>query len=637
MSKNITLKAAFAISFGVGLLPLVAIAQNAPTAVTPMTPEMYPDYDFTRPEADYIKRVEMVPMRDGVKLYTVIVMKKGAKNAPILLSRTPYNARRMASRNVSLKASEILPVMDKEFIEDNYIRVYQDIRGRNGSEGEMIMNRPIVGELNKTGIDESTDAYDTIDWLVKNVKESNGKVGITGSSYLGFTSFVATINPHPALKASVPQSPMVDGWMGDDWFHNGAFRQNTFDYVTAMTTNKGDNDDVPNGGGDEYLKFLSAGSAGDYARKWGIEKYPFAQKLMQNPAYSDFWSKQAVDKWAKDMPLKVPTMLVVGQWDQEDSYGAPKLYETLEPKDKNNDKLYLVIGPWRHSQVNYDAYNLGPFKWKGDTATEWRVKYMKPFLDHYLKDAPDPKTPPVLTYATGKDEWQETKDWNKTPKTPLYLNVNNSLSFSAPAQSGDVEYISDPAKPIPFVMRPVNSRDANQWKPWLVSDQRPYSDRPDVAVFETPVLDKDVHIMGQPMVDLFASTSGTDGDYVVKLIDVYPEEDTMHPELQGYQLAVGLEIFRGRYVDSFAAPRALKADQIEHFKFGLPNANHVFKKGHKIMVQVQSSLFPLYDRNPQTFVPNIFNAKPEDYKKAEIKVHFAPNMGSAIYLPIVDK
>lgn len=626
---------------GIGLSLLSAISANyvvaggSNTQITPMTPEMYPSYVNARPQADYIRRTEMIPMRDGKKLFTVIVMKKGTNNAPILLSRTPYNADKSTSRNNSQKITEILPLMDTEFVNDGYIRVYQDIRGRNHSEGEFVMNRPIRGHFNTTNVDESTDAYDTIDWLVKNIHETNGNVGIIGSSYLGFTSLMATIDPHPALKASVPESPMVDGWIGDDWFHNGAFRQPTFDYITEMTTDSGDNEAVPYGAGDDYLKYLNAGSAGDFIRRWGLENFPFARKLMENPAYTNFWSNQAVDRWLKDRPLLVPTMLVVGQWDQEDSYGAPAVYKAIEPKDTNNDKVFLVIGPWRHSQVNYDGSKLGPLNFTGDTAREFRVKYMKPFFDHYLKGAPDPHTPPVLTYATGENHWNHSNVWPVGNGRALYLGANGGLSFEFNnSNNGHDDYISDPAKPIPYVPRPIHTRDANIWKPWLVSDQRFVSDRTDVLVYETEVLSEAVHIMGQPMVDLFASTSGTDADWVVKLIDVYPDEDTYHPEMAGYQLAVGLEIFRGRYVHGFDNPQALTPNKVEHYSFGLPNVDHVFLPGHKIMVQVQSSLFPLYDRNPQTFVPNIFNAPPESYQKATMSVHHSSDARSAIILPI---
>jgi hypothetical protein len=390
---------------GAALALVVAATRAAPppavTEVTPMTPDAVESYDEIRPQADYVKRVVMIPMRDKVKLYTVIVMKKGTSKGPILLSRTPYDAKESTERTKSQSITEILPAMDAEFVEDGYIRVYQDIRGEHNSEGEFIMTRPIVGPLNSTGIDESTDAYDTIDWLVKNVPESSGKVGVVGSSYLGFTTLMAEIDPHPALKVAVPQSPMVDTWIGDDDFHYGAFRNPTMEYVVGQSTAKAAGSTVAAGVGDDYTRYLEAGSSGDYARQWGIDQYPFIQKLMRNPAYTDFWSLQAVDRWMAARPLRVPTMLVVGQWDQEDSYGAPAVYKALAPKDKNGDLVTLVIGPWRHSGVNHYGYELGALTFTGDTSDEFRVKYMKPFLDRYLKGAPNPHTPRVLTYATG--------------------------------------------------------------------------------------------------------------------------------------------------------------------------------------------------------------------------------------------
>jgi putative CocE/NonD family hydrolase len=632
MFRKLTLAASAA---ALAAISAIAVAQQAPT-VTPMTPEMNPTYSYTRPDADYVRKEVMIPMRDGVKLFTVIAMKKGTTNGPILLTRTVYNAGRATARMGSQRLVDILPVMDAEFVNDGYIRVYQDARGRNKSEGEFVMNRPIIGPLNKTNVDESTDAFDTIDWLVKNVPESNGKVGITGSSYLGFTSLVATLNPHPALKASVPQSPMVDGWMGDDWFHNGAFRQPNFDYITTMTTNAGDSGQVANGAGDDYLTFLNAGSAGDYAKTFGLDSYPFAQKLMQNPAYTSFWSEQAVDKWFKDKPLAVPTMLVVGQWDQEDSYGAPAVYKALEPKDVNNDKLSLVIGPWRHSGVNYQATELGPYKLPGDIGLDFRTRYMKPFLDHYLKGGPDPKLASAITYATGINKWDESKTWPVGAATPLYLQADGSLDWTKPsAKDAHDDYVSDPMKPVPFSPRPVHMRDADAWRTWLIRDQRFVSGRPDVLEYTTPALTSDVHIMGTPQVDLFAATSGSDSDWVVKLIDVYPDEDTYHPETAGMQMGVAFEIFRGRYVKDFAKPQALKPGKTENYKFGLPNVDHVFLKGHRIMVQVQSTLFPLYDRNPQTFVPNIFFAKTGDYKKVTQSIYRSAAQPSAVVLPVV--
>ncbi|MBC3767874.1 CocE/NonD family hydrolase [Neptunicella marina] len=621
-------------------LPALAATQT----VTPMTPDGVASYETIRPQADFIKRVDMIPMRDGTKLYTVTIMKKGTKNAPILLSRSPYNAEHDAKRTGSQSITEVTAVMDDDFLEDNYIRVYQDIRGMYHSEGDYVTNRPISGPLNDTGIDESTDAYDTIDWLVKHTPESNGKVGIVGSSYLGFTTLMAEINPHPALKAAVPQSPMVDGWIGDDWFHNGAFRNNSISYAVGQSTDHG-HGKIAIGFEDDYNRFLNAGSSGDFIKQWGFEKFPFIQKLVQNPAYTDFWSLQAVDKIMAKEPLKVPTMLVVGQWDQEDSYGAPAVYKAMEPKDKNNDMVSLVIGPWRHSGVNHYGYNLGDLNFTGDTAKEFRVKYMKPFFDHYLKGAPDPHTPPVLTYATGINQWQVSQQWPAGTDKKLYLQANNGLSFDAPKKANKAhdEYVSDPAKPVPFVPRPVHLDDARQWKPWLVQDQRFASSRPDVLVYQSGALDKAIHIKGAPMVDLFAATSGTDGDFVVKLIDVYPNttseglvQGAMEESLAGFELPIGIEIFRGRYVHGFDKPAPLKPGKIEEYKFGLPNVDHVFLPGHKLMVQVQSSLFPLYDRNPQTYVDNIFWAKPQDYKKANISVYHSAKAPSSVSLPIVE-
>jgi uncharacterized protein len=619
------------------LLPLLAVAA-APPPVTPMTPDVVAKYDPVLPEADYVKRVAMVPMRDGTKLYTVIIMKKGTANAPILLSRTPYDAKGSTNRVASQRGTDILPAMYKEFFEDNYIIVQQDIRGLHNSEGQFVMNRPIVGPLNKTGIDESTDAYDAIDWLVKNVPETNGKVGTIGSSYLGFLTLASEINPHPALKAAVPQSPMVDGWMGDDWFHNGAFRTGGLDFAVEQSTGKAEGTGLALGTGDDYTRYLEAGSMGDYARRLRIDNYPFVQKLFQNPAYTEFWSGQAVDKWLAARPLTVPTLIEVGQWDQEDSYGGPAVYKALKDKYEGSGLLHLAIGPWRHSGANHYGYELGALTFTGDTAQEWRVRWVKPFFDHYLKGAPDPHTPNVLTYATGVNRWEESPRWPMGTPTPLYLTGAGSAGFERPGAEGRDDYVSDPAKPVPYLPRPITGA---QWKTWLVQDQRFVTDRPDVISYTTAPLTTPVHIMGPPQVELFAATSGTDSDWVVKLIDVYPNdtpEDASQgskPTMAGYQLPIGIEIFRGRYVDSFARPRALRAGRVEHYRWNLPNVNHVFLPGHRIMVQVQSSLFPIYDRNPQTFVPNIFQAKAGDYRKATQSIYRGGATASAVLLPVV--
>lgn len=611
--------------------------------VTPMTPDVVEQYESILPSADFIRREAMVPMRDGVKLFTVVMMRKGTKDAPILLSRTPYNASRQTGRVRSQRIVDVLEVMDAEFVEDGYIRVYQDIRGMHKSEGQWILNRPLSGPLNDTGIDESTDARDTIEWLVKNVPEGNGNVGMIGSSYLGFTALMSLIDPHPALKAVIAQSPMVDGWMGDDWFHNGAFRINALGFPLSQGYQKGDGGgEFALGGGDDYTRFLEAGSVADFVHGVGADHVPGIRKFLENPAYTPFWSLQAVDKWLAARPHTVPTMLVVGQWDQEDSYGAPAVYRALEPKDANNDRVSLVIGPWRHSGFNHYGYDLGDLTFTGDTAREWRVKYAKPFFDHWLKGGADPKTPPVLTYATGVNEWNVSPRWPMGSPKPLYLAAQGTAGFDRPGKVGAEDYVSDPARPVPFIPRPIDMGDASQWKPWLVHDQRFVTGRPDVAVWTSVPLDRAVHIMGAPQVELFASTTGTDADWVVKLIDVYPNdvpEDASQgakPTMAGFELPIGIEIFRGRYRKSFAQPSPLTPGKVERYTWKLPDVDHVFRPGHRLMVQVQSTLFPLYDRNPQTYVDNIMYAPKDAYRKATQSVWFGGDRASAIILPVVD-
>ncbi len=653
MSLASSLRAGLLAAAALTVVAATAQAQTpAPTAAqtAAMTPDIDGKYVAPKVGYDYDKRVIMVPMRDGTKLYTVIVVPKGGKSLPIMLTRTPYNAAKRAARNDSPHMLAAMPQGDEPFVAyGGYIRVFQDIRGKYGSEGDYVMTRPLKGPLNASEIDHSTDAYDTIDWLVKNVPETNGKVGMLGSSYEGFTVVMALVNPHPALKVAAPMSPMVDGWMGDDWFHHGAFRQPNLDYFTGQTTVRGAGDGVQRGAYDDYETFRRAGSVGAYAKEHGLDQLPWWKKTVENAAYTPFWSQQALDKTMAEQPLKVPTMWIQGLFDQEDMWGAVHAYAATEPKDAANDKSYLVLGPWRHSQVNYDGYNLGPFKWEGDTALQFRRDVLKPFFDQYLKDAaPKADTPPVLIYDTGANHWDRFKSWPlscesncQAKSKPLYLTSSGRLSFTAPAAAKGAaafdEYVSDPAKPVPYLPRPVRFADGDRWRSWLVTDQRAFADRTDVLTYVTEPLDKPLTIAGVPKVNLMASTSGTDSDWVVKLIDVYPDEVPSQPELGGYQLAVGMDIFRGRYRESFSDPKAIKPNTPLKYQFILPTANHTFKPGHRIMVQVQSSWFPLYDRNPQTFVPNIFLAQPADYVKATQRVFHAGDTASFIELPVVEK
>jgi uncharacterized protein len=621
-----------------------------PALAAEHTPPLAPDIPkkFTAPTQsyNYERREVMIPMRDGVKLYTVIMIPKGAAHLPIILTRTPYNASKRVERSVSPYLYASLPQGDEQFSSDGYIRIFQDVRGKYGSEGEYVMTRPLRGPLNDGKVDHSTDTWDTIDWLVKNVHESNGRVGMIGSSYEGFTVLMALVHPHPALKAAVPMSPMVDGWKGDDWFHNGAFRQTNLDYIYGQTTDKGEGKHLARDTYDDYSGFLRAGSTGDFAQQHGFDQLGFWKKLSEHPAYDNYWQAQAVDVILARQTPSVPTLIVASLWDQEDMYGALHTYAAIKPKDASNDKVFLALGPWRHSGVNYDGSVLGPLKLDGDTALQFRRDVMKPFLDAHLKDnAPAANTPPVFAYETGTNTWRKLPRWPlacasgcASATRTLYLGADAHAGFEAPKADTPAfdEYVSDPAKPVPYQQRPVRFDDGDAWKRWLVMDQRFADDRADVLSYVTGPLQAPLKIAGAPWVNLFASTSGSDSDWVVKLIDVYPDQVPSQPEMGGYELAVAMDIFRGRYRDSLEHPSAIPADKVEKYHFELPSANHVFLPGHRIMVQVQSSWFPLYDRNPQTFVDNIFFAKPGDYRKATQRIFRGGESASNIELPVVE-
>jgi len=645
------------------LLPMfiAPLMVKSSTAQTPPPPATYPNFPSETPPDfrpvmdrwDYTRQEAMIPMRDGVKLHTVILVPKAAKGAPILLTRTPYKANDLTNR---LHSSHLGPTLwgydnaTEVIVEGGYIRVVQDIRGKYGSEGDYVMNRPLHGPQNPTPVDEATDTYDTIDWLVKNIPETNGKVGILGISYDGFLPLMALVNPHPALKVSVPMNPMVDGWMGDDWFHNGAFRQQNLPYIYEQeaTRDNADNAKWWTNHFDDYDLYMDAGSAGELGRRHGLEQVGFWRKILQHPNYDAFWSDQAMDQVLAAQPLKVPVMLVHSLWDQEDIYGALAVYKAIKPRDVNNDKVFLVMGPWHHGQEIEDGSTLGALKFESDTGLYFRQKILRPFLDHYLKDdAPKDNVPPVSAFETGTNTWRQLPAWPAgcasgctLKPTPLYLTGNQKLNFSEPKR-GDTafdEYVSDPAKPVPFRARPIQPVGYSgrfTWPQWLVDDQREASGRTDVVAFTSDVLTGPVKISGPPITNLVASTSGTDSDWVVKLIDVYPDEVAGDEEMGGYQLMVSADIFRGRYRESLETPKAITPDKPLLYRFALPAANHVFLPGHRIMVQIQSSWFPLYDRNPQAFVPSIFWAKPTDYRKAVQRVYHTPGQESFVELPLV--
>jgi uncharacterized protein len=617
--------------------------QQTPTLPSERPDKLEPtDYGF-----DYVRREMMIPMRDGVKLHTVILIPKGAKDAPILLTRTPYNASELTTHITSSHLGPSLYGYDNAtevIVEGGYIRVVQDIRGKYGSEGDYVMNRPLHGPQNPTPVDHATDTYDTIDWLVKNIPETNGKVGILGISYDGFLPLMALVNPHPALKVSVPMNPMVDGWRGDDWFHNGAFRQQGMSYIYDQEATRANDAKWWTSHFDDYDMFMEAGSAGELGRRRGLEQIGFWRKLLAHPSYDAFWQDQAVDKILAAHPLKVPVMLVHSLWDQEDIYGDIAVYKAIEPKDTKNDTVFLVLGPWHHGQEIREGSALGAIKFNSDTALTFRQEILRPFLDHYLKDAPKADIAPVMAFETGTNKWLRLPSWPAgcasgcaVKPTPLYLNDGLKAEFATPksANSSYEEYVSDPAKPVPYRARPI---DGTSWSRWLVDDQREASGRPDVAVFTSDVLTAPVKISGEPIANLIASTSGTDSDWVVKLIDLYPDEVAGQPNMGGYQLMISADIIRGRYRESLDVAKPIAANTPLLYRFALPTANHVFLPGHRIMVQIQSSWFPLYDRNPQTFVPNIFWAKSGDYRKATQRIYHTPGDAkrqSFIELPLV--
>ncbi len=594
---------------------------------------------------DYERRDVMIPMRDGVKLHTVVLIPRGAAGAPILLTRTPYNATELTSYNHSghlIASLDGYDNADDMIVDAGYIRVVQDIRGKYKSEGDYFMNRPPIGALNPTNTDESTDTYDTIDWLVKNLPQSNGRVGTIGISYDGWTTLISLMHPHPALKAAVPMNPMVDGWRGDDWFHNGAFRQLNLNYVYEQEATRANDEKWWNDHFDDYDTFLEAGSADALAKSRGMEQIGFYNKLLAHPDYDAFWKEQAMDRLLAAQKLSVPTMLVHSLWDQEDIYGAIAVWKALKPADADG-KLFLTFGPWHHGQEIDSDTTLGDVGFGADTGLYFRQHILRPFLDKYLKGAPSADLATVNAFESGTNRWTRLADWPSgceaacsIAEKPIFLQAHGKLGFDAPFAGSIVgSYVSDPDKPVPFIQRPIHllaDGEADSWRNWLGSDQREASTRPDVLTYRSERLTVPMKISGEPTASLVATTSGSDGDFVVKVIDVYPDEVAQNPRMGGYQLMVSADILRGRFRDSMEHPSAIQSGKPVTFRFALPTVNHVFLPGHRVMVQVQSSWFPLYDRNPQKYVPNIFLAKPGDYQSATIKVL----AGSQVILPVVE-
>ena len=582
----------------------------------------------------YSKTDAMVAMRDGIRLYTKIFTPNitDAK-LPILILRTPYGLGDLTSDQLNAALPEIS--------KDGYIIVQQDIRGRFKSEGQFVMLRQPRDPKDKSAIDESTDTYDTIDWLLKNTPNNNGRVGLSGTSYGGWLTVMGMLDPHPALKAIVPQASPADMWLGDDFHHNGAFRLSYgFEYTYMMETSK----EVVSPSQvvdkrDEYEWYLNLGPLSNVDPKYLHDKYPTWNDFEEHPDYDAFWQRQAFAPWLNK--VTVPTLNVAGWWDQEDFYGPIKIYELLERHDTNHQN-FLVVGPWNHGGFSRgDGDKLDRIKFGSATADYFRKNVQAPFLAHYLKDKPDPNLPEALTFRTGDNEWVRHDSWSPKEASVknLYLQADKKLSFDSPKAAGTAfdEYVSDPANPVPYRPRPMEVGMGAEWRVWQVQDQRFVDHRPDVLTFATEPLAEDVTVSGKIAANIFASTTGTDSDWVVKLIDVYPDSFQSDPTMSGFQLMIAGDVFRGRYYKGWEKSHPIPANSVQKYQITYPANDHTFKKGHRIMVQIQSTWFPVIDRNPQKFVPNIFKAKESDFQKATQRIYRSVKNASHIALPVVSK
>jgi putative CocE/NonD family hydrolase len=610
------------------LLALLALALIA----VPTTPTRLAAQNALAPE--YWDHHDLkIPVRDGIKLYAVVVAPKTQPlPLPIMLVRTPYGVAG------NLRSGPI-GVAYRELAEDGYIFVFQDSRGRYNSEGQFVMNGALHDPKDPNGVDEATDSYDTIDWLVKNVPNNNGKVGVMGVSYPGWLAGIAGVNPHPALKVISPQAPMTDTWMGDDFFHQGAFRMSFgLEYAPSMELTKDGRQRVPQNMLDHYDWYMQFPTLKDLRDKNHVENTPSWIDYVNHPAWDAFWQAKAMDRVLTKPEVAV--LNVGGFWDQEDIYGPQQAYRVLKKKDTKNWNS-IVLGPWFHGGWSGPGDNIGPITFGHGIGPSFREKIERPWFAYYLHGKGDGKFAEAYVYESNEGglkngQWHTFSSWppKEAAATKLYLREGGKIAFDAPTAAGCDAYVSDPAHPIPYIARPI---DGTRWRQWLVEDQRFVDNRPDVLTFESAPLENDFVIAGDVTAHLFASTTGTDADWVVKLIDVYPEDakaDTARgsPPMAGYEMMVSADIMRGRYYKSWSKPQAIPANTVTPFTVDLHQQLYRFLKGHRLMVQVQSTWFPLYDRNPQTFVPNIFNAKASDFKKQTHEVCHQP--GAASYIGV---
>jgi putative CocE/NonD family hydrolase len=608
-SKTLRLLGLLSLVLGMVAAPLApAVAEQ--TAATAAPAEQVIDR--------FEKQTFMVPMRDGSKLYTEIYTPKAATGPlPILFSRTPYGT--------GMSQAGMFQQALKGLADDGYIFAFQDIRGRYKSDGAFTMLRPLRDKKDKTSFDEATDAQDSITWMLKNAKGNNGKIGMWGISYGAWLSVMAAADPHPALRAIAPQASPADMFIGDDFYHNGAFRLSYgFEYVAMMERGK-ENNPFDFDSYDTYEWYRRLGPL--TAAKAYVPDAPTWRDFSTHTTYDTFWERRAVGPQLGK--LKVAALNTGGWWDQEDPFGPAEIYKTWR-KDDDQHLDYLVVGPWNHGgSMRGDGRSLGPIQFDQPTTEYYRDQVLRPFFAYYLKDQGQ-RPSRVQLFETGSNQWRKLEDWKAAEGEVkrLYFHADGKLSFDAPSEADAADrYVSDPANPVPYRPRPIESSFATMkggksgWATWLVGDQRFVEGRPDVLTYVSEPLTEDVSISGDVLAKLYASTSGSDGDFMVKLIDVYPAQYDKAPEMGGYQLMVSIEALRGRFRNGFKTPEAFTPGKVEAFTVDLRPRVHSFLKGHRIMVQIQSTMFPLYDRNPQTFVPNIFEAKASDFKAATITVH----------------
>ena len=589
-----------------------------------------------QPFAERFARTDaMIAMRDGVKLFTIVYAPKNVKGPlPFIMLRTPYG--------IESRGPQSLSSYLKDLADEGYIFVFQDIRGRHKSDGKFVMSRPPRDPKDPKAIDENTDANDTTDWLLKNVPDNNGKVGMLGISYPGWLTQMAALDPHPALKAISPQASPADMFLGDDFHHNGAFRLSYgFEYVAMMETDKS-NASFKFDRHDTYEWYLKLGALSNVNPKYFKGKMPTWNDFVKHPNYDEFWQKQAFDPYLTR--VTVPTLNVAGWFDQEDFYGPLRIYEKLERHDKKNEN-FLVVGPWNHGGwANGPGDKLGRINFDSATGQYFRSKVQAPWFNFHLKGKGELKQPEALMFQTGTNKWVAHDRWppKEAATKKLYFRSNGKMTFEAPPANAKPQadnfdrYISDPAKPVPYRPRPVTpTYPGKEWQVWMVEDQRFAHQRPDVLSYETEPLEEDVTVAGSLTAKLFASTSGTDSDFIVRLIDVYPETYPKDLGMGGYQLLISGEPVRARFRKSFEKPEQVLANEVNEYTIDLHWSHHCFRKGHKIMVQVQSTWFPLIDRNPQKYVPNIFEAQDSDFQVAEQRIHRATERASHVSMQVL--